>query len=195
VQKWLVQYHVRPLDGGDGEESAVEYPEAYYHVMARGNRREEIFLDEEDRQKSNEWICTLTPSLHPMNEAIDESPESIFTPVLHSGPLQLLLTPLIVAIGIYHITLSVRTLLGSRSSVAPGVHAVLLFAGPCLLILSVAAMLPTTVPKLFVVGIDEDEGLKHTLRLTSFLGWLCLGIFVPSFVLCLLTLKRNQRSV
>jgi putative transposase len=27
----------------------VEYPGAYYHVMARGNRREDIFLDEDDR--------------------------------------------------------------------------------------------------------------------------------------------------
>ena len=26
----------------------VEYPGAYYHVMARGNRREDIFLDEDD---------------------------------------------------------------------------------------------------------------------------------------------------
>ena len=30
----------------------VEYAGAYYHVMARGNRREEIFLDEEDRRFS-----------------------------------------------------------------------------------------------------------------------------------------------
>jgi REP element-mobilizing transposase RayT len=28
----------------------IEYPGAFYHVMARGNRREKIFLDEEDRQ-------------------------------------------------------------------------------------------------------------------------------------------------
>jgi REP element-mobilizing transposase RayT len=28
----------------------VEYPGAYYHVMARGNRREDIFLDEDDRE-------------------------------------------------------------------------------------------------------------------------------------------------
>ena len=26
----------------------VEYPGAYYHLMARGNRREDIFLDEDD---------------------------------------------------------------------------------------------------------------------------------------------------
>ena len=28
----------------------VEYPGAYYHVMARGNRREDIFLDDDDRR-------------------------------------------------------------------------------------------------------------------------------------------------
>jgi putative transposase len=27
----------------------IEYPGAYYHVMARGNRREDIFLDDNDR--------------------------------------------------------------------------------------------------------------------------------------------------
>ena len=27
----------------------IEYEGAFYHVMARGNRREDIFLDEEDR--------------------------------------------------------------------------------------------------------------------------------------------------
>jgi putative transposase len=30
----------------------VEYAGAYYHVMARGKRREEIFLDEQDRHFS-----------------------------------------------------------------------------------------------------------------------------------------------
>ncbi len=28
----------------------IEYPGAFYHVMARGNRREAIFLDEDDRR-------------------------------------------------------------------------------------------------------------------------------------------------
>ena len=31
----------------------IEYPGAYYHVMARGNRREAIFRDEEDRHFSS----------------------------------------------------------------------------------------------------------------------------------------------
>ena len=128
-----------------------------------------------------------------MNEATDEPVESIFTPVMHGGPFHLVLTLLIIAIGIYHITLLVRTLLGRLPPASAGVHAILLFAGPCLLVLSVAAVLPTTFPKLFVSGFDEDEGLKHTLQFTSFLGWLCLGIFIPSFVLWLLSLNRNQR--
>ena len=129
-----------------------------------------------------------------MNEAIAEPAESLFTPVMQSGPVQLLLTIFIAAIGIYHIALLARTLLGRRTPVAAGVHAILLFAGPCLLALFVAAMLPTTFPKLFVIGIDEDAALKHTLRLTSFLGWLCLDIFVPSFVLWMLALHRHPRS-
>ena len=28
----------------------IEYPGAFYHVMARGNRREDIFRDETDRK-------------------------------------------------------------------------------------------------------------------------------------------------
>ncbi len=28
----------------------IEYPSAFYHVMARGNRRAEIFRDDEDRR-------------------------------------------------------------------------------------------------------------------------------------------------
>jgi hypothetical protein len=28
----------------------LQFPGAYYHVMARGNRRESIFLDEDDRR-------------------------------------------------------------------------------------------------------------------------------------------------
>ena len=41
----------------------VEYVGAYYHVMARGNRREEIFMDEEDRRfflEAVAEVCALT---------------------------------------------------------------------------------------------------------------------------------------
>lgn len=37
----------------------VEYPGAIYHVMNRGDRREEIFLDDEDRQR---FLTTLGES-------------------------------------------------------------------------------------------------------------------------------------
>ena len=35
----------------------VEYPRAMYHVMSRGDRREDIFQDDVDRQ---DFIKTLT---------------------------------------------------------------------------------------------------------------------------------------
>jgi len=41
----------------------IEYPGAYYHVMARGNRREAIFLDEDDRRfflKAVSQACKMT---------------------------------------------------------------------------------------------------------------------------------------
>ena len=34
----------------------IEYPGAHYHVMARCNRREPIFADDEDRKF---WLSTL----------------------------------------------------------------------------------------------------------------------------------------
>ena len=34
----------------------IQYPGARYHVMSRGNRREDIFLDDVDRQ---DWLRTL----------------------------------------------------------------------------------------------------------------------------------------
>jgi hypothetical protein len=51
MQKWLFQ-GPRANAGWWAWASSlrVEYAGAYYHVMARGNRREEIFLDEKDRR-------------------------------------------------------------------------------------------------------------------------------------------------
>ena len=40
----------------------IEYPDAIYHVMARGNRREKIVIDDEDREHfetSLEGYCQL----------------------------------------------------------------------------------------------------------------------------------------
>ena len=34
----------------------IEYPGAMYHVMNRGDQREDIFRDDEDRQR---FLCTL----------------------------------------------------------------------------------------------------------------------------------------
>ena len=38
-----------PHQSGQGRKLRVEYPGAIYHVMNRGDRREEIFRDDEDR--------------------------------------------------------------------------------------------------------------------------------------------------
>ena len=41
----------------------VEFPGAFYHVMARGNRREPIFLDKEDGKqfvKALGEVCAMT---------------------------------------------------------------------------------------------------------------------------------------
>jgi putative transposase len=38
----------------------VEFPGAFYHVMARGNRREPIFLDKED---GKQFVKTLGENL------------------------------------------------------------------------------------------------------------------------------------
>jgi hypothetical protein len=36
--------------GGMARSIRIEFPGAFYHVMARGNRREAIFLDDDDRR-------------------------------------------------------------------------------------------------------------------------------------------------
>jgi putative transposase len=41
----------------------IEYPGAFYHVMARGNRREQIYRDEDDRRfflKTLSEACGMT---------------------------------------------------------------------------------------------------------------------------------------
>jgi putative transposase len=41
----------------------IEFPEAFYHVMARGNRREAIFKDDLDRSRFVETLgeaCGMT---------------------------------------------------------------------------------------------------------------------------------------
>ena len=41
----------------------IEYPGAYYHVMARGNRRGKIFVDDDDRRfflKAVSEACGMT---------------------------------------------------------------------------------------------------------------------------------------
>jgi hypothetical protein len=37
-------------------ELRIEYPGAIYHVLNRGDQREDIFLDAEDRHKFLSWI-------------------------------------------------------------------------------------------------------------------------------------------
>jgi hypothetical protein len=129
-----------------------------------------------------------------MNEAPEELQHHLLAPLKESGPGEFLITFLLVAIGIYHITLSLRTLAGRGGTSAASVHALLLFSTPCLLFLLICGMLPTTFPKLFIVGIDEGNGLRHALELTSFLGWLCLWSFIPNLFLSLAVLTRSQKS-
>lgn len=129
-----------------------------------------------------------------MNDVIEAPHESIFTPLIQSGPLQIFLALLIVSIGLCHFWLSFRTLLRPRAPVEAALHAILLFSGPCITFLLLFALLPTEIPGLFIVGIDADEGLKHALKLTSFFGWFCLATFVPNLILAIVTLIRSQQS-
>ena len=35
----------------------IQYPDAVYHVMSRGNERREIVRDDADRQRRLDWLC------------------------------------------------------------------------------------------------------------------------------------------
>ncbi|HBN26691.1 MAG TPA: hypothetical protein DD405_04395, partial [Desulfobacteraceae bacterium] len=38
----------------------IEYPGAYYHVMNRGNRQEDIFKNDYDREKFLDYLAILS---------------------------------------------------------------------------------------------------------------------------------------
>ncbi len=38
----------------------IEYPGAYYHVMSRGNRQEDIFKNDYDREKFLDYLDILS---------------------------------------------------------------------------------------------------------------------------------------
>jgi hypothetical protein len=48
---------VRDCDRGMGRKLRVEYPGAIYHVMNRGDRRELIFADDQDRRLFVEMLA------------------------------------------------------------------------------------------------------------------------------------------
>jgi hypothetical protein len=53
--------------------------------------------------------------------------------------------------------------------------------------------LPTTIPGLFISGIDESEPLRHALRFSSALASLCTVVFIPNLILSLVSLTRTSR--
>ena len=55
----------------------IEYPGAYYHVMARGNRRGKIFVDDDDRRfflKAVSEACGMD-RLASARLGVDEQPQ------------------------------------------------------------------------------------------------------------------------
>ncbi|HEX8310935.1 MAG TPA: hypothetical protein VF614_06445 [Chthoniobacteraceae bacterium] len=115
--------------------------------------------------------------------------ESLLSLFFSTGPVQLFLAALVVAIGIYHFAMLVRILVRSREAVTVGFHALLLFAGPCIVLLQVLAFLPTTLP-IFLYPIDAREPIVHSLAVASVLGALALLIFIPNLCLTLLAICR-----
>jgi hypothetical protein len=119
--------------------------------------------------------------------------ESIFTLFLRGGPLQLLVATLISILAFYHFALSLRIILRRRLPITAGFHALLLFASPTIVVLLVFVLVPTTLP-IFLVGIDADEPIRHSLGQTSFFGGLCLFTFIPNMLLAIIALLRSERS-
>ena len=53
VGQWYWHISARGAECGVARKLRVEYPGAIYHLMNRGDRRESIFKDDEDRQRSS----------------------------------------------------------------------------------------------------------------------------------------------
>jgi hypothetical protein len=85
--------------------------------------------------------------------------ESAFMELLND-PFHLSAAVLLIAIGVYHLTLSSRVLIGRCTQPSPSVHLILLFAGPSLVAMLVLAALPTTIPGLFIIPAYLDRFLR-----------------------------------
>src|SRR5438132_14279152 len=56
VSQWYCHISAESTGCGMARKSQVEYPGAIYHLMNRGDRREPIFRDDEDRER---FLATL----------------------------------------------------------------------------------------------------------------------------------------
>jgi hypothetical protein len=65
VRCWMTPHKLR-----------IEYPGAMYHVMNRGDQREDIFRDDEDRQKFLSTLGEACAVSNLLNEPPDTQPQA-----------------------------------------------------------------------------------------------------------------------
>ena len=122
----------------------------------------------------------------------DNAPhETLFSFLKQCDALEWLVLLVLLAVGILHLSLCVRSITG-RGAYPSIVYALLLFSGPVLLILSICAELP---PTLFLEGIDTDAGNSFALRFITISGSLSCYIFICNLLLTLIAIHRNQRGI
>ena len=124
-----------------------------------------------------------------------EDTATTFTTVIFGGPSQIIVTAILICIGLYHCTLSVRSIFGRVTAISAGQHALFLFTIPAVIFMYLCAAAPTA--PLIIAGIlvsrypDAQAGLSDALLRVACFGWLGLGVFLVNFLLATVALRRG----
>lgn len=126
-----------------------------------------------------------------MEDYLSPPERPLYAPLL-SGPVQIGIALLVIALGLYHLWLTTGVLRGRRAMIPPSLQVILLFSGPQIVLLSTLAFLPPEIPGLCIIGIDAGNGLRHWLEYLSLVASISLGIFVINLAICLTAHFRHR---
>ena len=97
---------------------------------------------------------------------------------------------ILLCLALWHIWLSVRSIVRPAVAVSASLHVIHLLSIPAIIIFYLLARLSTSFPGLFVNGIDADLSLKSGLEEAQFLGVFGLLAFVLTLFPALIAIHR-----